>query len=184
VLQAGSSGNGVRPVVAETFTECMEQLQEGYVASVAATAGCLLEPVARDRYGMDVMFVRVRPAGLEEVSVYAQLKNTTTVKPDPAKQFFSYQFKKKEYLERLAAPRSGIKAILVVMATHPHQELWTNGDHDSLALLHCCYWMSLEGETVPPGVNAPTVRVPTSNIFNADTLTCILDRIERGEALR
>jgi hypothetical protein len=44
----------------------MEQLQEGYVASIAATAGCVMNPVARDVYGMDVMFIRTRSSDEEE----------------------------------------------------------------------------------------------------------------------
>jgi hypothetical protein len=173
----------ISPVVAATFTTCMEQLQEGYVGSIAATAGCLMIPVSRDYYGMDVMFVRVGSAEQEEVSLYAQLKSTTTRKPDPNQEHFSFRFKRREHMQRLANPRKGIKAILIVMATHPNQRLWSAGDHESLSLLHCCYWATLEGETIPAGVDSPTIRVRTANIFTAEALSEMLDRLERGEQL-
>lgn len=126
----------VKAVIENTFTDCMEQLQEGYVASVAATAGCSMNPISRDTYGMDVLLVRLGSNGGEEVSIYLQLKNTTTIKPDPSKQHFSYQFKKRRYLEQLVLPRTTIKAFLVVMATKPDQRMWTTATHDQLLVSH------------------------------------------------
>jgi hypothetical protein len=110
-------GGRIEAVDGRTFTEMMEQLQEGYVASIAATAGCAVEPIRRDIYGFDVRLIRPTPPGVEEITLMAQLKNTTAVKPDTAKNFFSYQLKKREYLEDLAAPRTGVKAILLVSSS-------------------------------------------------------------------
>ena len=167
------------PVDPATVTDCMEQLQEGYVASVAATAGCLFQKFSKDRFGFDTMLVRPRPVG-EEISVFTQLKCTTTERPDPSKPDFGYRFRKRQYFDRLATIRSGIKAILIVMATHPAQARWTNGSHDRLELLYCCYWAYLEGLTVGDHIRTPTVRVPTSNVFDANALTWILDTLDRG----
>jgi Domain of unknown function (DUF4365) len=171
------------PVDSATVTMCMEQLQEGYVASVAATAGCLLQPIRRDSYGFDVLIVRKRSSTLEEVSVYAQLKSTTIGAPDPSKEHFSYRLKQREYMERLVAPRQGIKAILIVMAVHKIQSNWSSGDRDHLKLFHCCYWVCLEGQNVPEAAQ-PTVHIPTGNIFDADGLTWILDTLDKGGDLR
>jgi Domain of unknown function (DUF4365) len=174
---------GLVPVDPVTVTKCMEQLQEGYVASVAATAGCLFQPITRDSYGFDVLLVRKRSSSLEEISVYAQLKSTTIGPPDPSKEHFSYQLKKREYMERLAAPRQGIRAILIVMAVHNMQTNWSSGSHDHLKLFHCCYWVCLEGRNVSDAAQ-PTVHIPTRNIFNADELTWILDTLDQGGDLR
>ncbi|WP_435070472.1 DUF4365 domain-containing protein [Amycolatopsis thermoflava] len=177
--------SGVAPVIADTFTACMEQLQDGYVFAVAATAGCTVEVLQRDTYGLDVLIIRKgRTASEEEISVYAQLKSTTTLRPDPSAKNFSFQFKKRKHFDHLAKPRKGIKAILVVMATCPSQAGWTKATHDSLELQHCCYWVSLEGLTVKPEVQKPTVHVPTGNIFDAAALTQILDKLDRAEPLR
>jgi hypothetical protein len=159
----------------------MEQLQEGYVAAVAATAGCTLEPIKRDLYGTDVRIIRPGAApDDEEVTIMAQLKNTTQVRPDPEKEFFSYKFKKRVYFDKLAMRRTTNKAILLVMATELVQADWSKGSHDALEVRNCCYWVNLEGKTAADGVQSPTVPVPTRNIFDATALTEMLDRVERG----
>jgi hypothetical protein len=171
--------HGAGEVDGLTFTECMEQLQEGYVASVAAAAGCLYNRLMHDSYGFDTLLVKKRSPDEEELSVYVQLKCTTTVKPDPSAEFFSFQLKKREYFQRLAVKRSHPKALLLVMATCPSQRDWAKGDHESLSVSHCCYWLSLEGKEVP-GAASPTVHVPTGNIFDADALLAIFDVIDKG----
>ena len=155
-----SGQSRIAPLDPRTFTAMMEQLQEGYVASVAATAGCACEPIRRDIYGFDVRFVRPGQLGEEEVTLNAQLKNTTTVKPDPEATHFSHQLKKREYLETLAAPRSGVKAILLVMASLPVQEQWTQASHDSMTVRYCCYWECLEGRPVDKTVASPNSANP------------------------
>ncbi|MGY1867310.1 DUF4365 domain-containing protein [Nocardia gipuzkoensis] len=160
----------------------MEQLQEAYVASVAATAGCSYEPVKRDTYGCDALLVRAPDAVKEEASVYVQLKNTTTLKPDPLKSEFSYQFKKRRDMEMLVQQRKRLKKILIVMCTSPAQAEWTVAAHDHLHMVHCCYWRSLEGLAVP-AAQQPTIRIPTMNVFDAAALTKILDQIDSGGSL-
>ncbi|WP_372663746.1 DUF4365 domain-containing protein [Amycolatopsis kentuckyensis] len=173
----------IQPVIERTFTDCMEQLQEGYVLAVAATAGCTVQPQRRDLFGADLLVMRDGATpGTEEVSVYLQLKNTTQIRPDLSKETFSYQLKKRVYFDKLAMRREKIKVLLVVMATSPVQADWSKGSHDSLSVQYCCYWRSLEGETAPHGVASPTVKIPTKNVFDADALTEILDKIDRGES--
>src|SRR4051794_30677432 len=90
-------------VNALTGTVCMEQLQEGYVASVAATAGCLFNKLERDVYGFDVLLVDKKDPSQQESSLYVQLKCTTSTRPDPTAADFGFRLKKREYFERLAA---------------------------------------------------------------------------------
>jgi len=172
-----------QPVSASTFTSCMEQLQEGYVQSVAATAGCLFIRQERDMFGMDAMLVRpsTDPAG-EETSFYVQLKSTTMVAPSADAEDFSYRFNKREYMSRLAAPRRTVKAVLIVMAVPPGQADWTDVQHSHLAVKQACYWICLEGYEVPD-MQKPSVRVPTANLFDAQALTAMMGKIERGEPL-
>ena len=170
----------IQPVCYRTFTRCMEQLQEGYVLSVAATAGCTVEPVQRDINGVDLMIIRQRPQ-LEEISLYAQLKNTTTKTPDPDKPSFGFQFRHRAHFDRLAIERSTIKAVLLVMVTDPDQSKWTAAHHESLSVRKCCYWVNLEGQQST--AEQPTVRVPTDQVFSALALSALLERIERGEPL-
>lgn len=171
----------IKPVNATTFTECMEQLQEAYVTSIASTAGCLVEVINRDRYGMDVTFVRPGGPAAEEAILWAQLKNTTTIKPNPGKPSFSFQLQKSSYLVHLAKQRTRPKAILVVMVTDPDQSLWAIGDHHSLSIFHCCYWAYLENMSVNPAVAKPSVTVPTANVFTAEALTHLMDTLGQGK---
>lgn len=174
----------IEPVDGSTFTDCMELLQEAYVSAVVATAGCSVTFVKHDTFLKDALIVRPGWDGGEEVSLYAQLKSSTTLKPDPSKPTFGYKFTKRRYMEDLVKPRSVVKAILLVMTTHRVQGNWTIASHHELRLHHCCYWKSLEGDTVPAGVQSPTTGVSTSAIFDAPALTEIMDRLDRREGLR
>lgn len=151
---------------------------------VASAAGCTVEFKRRDVFGIDIQLIRPpESASEEEVSVYAQLKSTMTIKPDTTKNSFSYQFKKRQYMEHLVKRRSSPKAILIVMAMPTVQADWTLATHDNLLISHSCYWASLEGAQIKPGVQAPSVRIPTGNIFDVRALKQIMDKLDRGEAL-
>jgi len=170
----------IQPVDAATFSTCMEQLQEGYVFSVAATAGCLVETVQRDILGLDVRFIRQRGSNLEETSLHAQLKNTTTISPDLNKPTFPFKFKQRRHFDHLTKQRSTIKAILIVMVTDPDQSRWSDGDHNSLSVRKCCYWANIEGHNSKAAY--PTVQVPIGQTFSPVALNDILDRIEIGQS--
>jgi hypothetical protein len=172
----------VTPVYVPTFTVCMEQLQVGYVSAVAATGGFTVEVIDRDTFGLDVEFIKSRGPALEEVTVRAQLKNTTTIKPDPGKATFTYRFNAREHYLHLAKKRELVKAFLIVMVTNPDQTKWTTCSHDELKVDHCCYWANLEGNDVPD-VEKPSVKVPTGNVFDAAALTAMFKRVENGQAI-
>ena len=109
------------------------------------------------------------------------MKNTTTLRPDPQKASFSYQFRHRDHFDHLAKERPTIKAVLLVMVTTPEQSRWSASDHESLIVRRCCYWANLEG--YKSTAKTPTIRVPTDQIFSAAALAGLLDRIERGEPL-
>lgn len=175
---------GVIPVIPHIFTDSMEQLQHGYVQAVAATAGCTVEFSQRDRYGVDALIIRQIDRTREEVSVKVALKNTTRIRPNPARPQFSYQFRQREHLERLTMPRRDPKMIFLLMVTCPEQDRWTEADHESLTVRHCCYWAYLEDYEIEPGVRSPSVPIRTVNLFDSAALTRIMDRLDRGESLR
>ncbi len=176
-------GSNVVSVHPPSHTVMMEQLQEAYVLAVASAAACVVSPISKDTFKKDVLITRPRTSGIGEDSIYAQMKSTTTSKPDPTKATFSYQFKDRKYMEDLVADRPSIPAILIVMATHPVQAKWTTASHESLTVVHACYWKCLAGDTVPAGVHAPSTKISTGQIFDSAALTAIMDRLERGEAV-
>ncbi|QXE35907.1 DUF4365 domain-containing protein [Streptomyces sp. GMY02] len=165
-------------------TQMMEQLQQGYIKSVAATAGMVVEVVPVDVYGYDVRLIR--PSSdprIDESAVLAQLKCTTQIVPDQSREHFSYQFTKRQYFDHLARSRRYPKAILIVMTVPPRQAEWTEVTHDGLWTRRSCFWVSLEGVEIDPSVKKPTVHIPTKNRVDAESLSEILDKIDRGEPL-
>lgn len=177
-----SNWTNITAVDPRTFTDCMEQLQEAYVTAVAATAGCSVEIVRRDMHGFDLIILRDSRSGGDEASLWVQLKSTTTVL-GADQQWFSFKFRQRDSFDRLAKLRSAPKAILVVMITSPVQADWTWGDHDHLRVRHCSYWINLEGQSAAPGVQSPTVRLSTANIFDAPALSWMMDKLERGDPI-
>ncbi|MFD9241174.1 DUF4365 domain-containing protein [Streptomyces sp. NPDC059556] len=161
----------------------MELLQRGYVTSVAATAGCTTEVIQNDNWGIDVQFIRPAASATEaESALYAQLKSTTKVTPDPSKEFFSYQFTKRQYFDHMAKLRTYPKAVLIVMTLPQSQYEWTEVSHSGLLTKRACYWVHLEGVTSTAA--NPSVRIPLKNVFDANALTQILDKVDGSESLR
>ncbi|MFF2352455.1 DUF4365 domain-containing protein [Kitasatospora sp. NPDC058115] len=174
----------IQAVDPKTVTDMMELLQLGYVTSVAATAGCTVERVSADLWGMDLAFVRPPATPLEEeVMLLAALKCTTQVTPNPARDTFSYQFTKRQYFDHLAKNRRNFKSILIVMTTPVVQADWTEASHDGLLTRRACYWKHLQGMEVDAGVQRPSVKISTSDIFDAQTLIKLMDRVDRGDPL-
>src|ERR1700738_2635070 len=88
-----SRAQNIQAVRPRTVTRMMEQLQEGYVSSVAASAGCSAEVIGKDTFGVDVQFIRPAPTHLEQEGLlFAQLKCTTQVVPDRDTKSFQYRF--------------------------------------------------------------------------------------------
>lgn len=168
-------------VVPRTFTNAMEQLQEGYVTSVAATAGVTVQNVYRDMHRYDLELVRQPSASSEEVTVKAQLKSTTTISVKPGATHFDYRIDSRAAFNSLTMPRSVVKHILIVMLVHPNQRRWSFVHHRAMLTRQACYWVYLEGQAAPERPLKPVVSVPRANIFDASALTGILDRIEAGD---
>lgn len=174
-------GSNLTKVVERTFTDAMEQLQEGYVSAVAATCGVAAQWPPRDYFKYDVELVRQPDTAIEDVSVRAQMKSTTGIIVPTGASHFSYQFKKRAAFDSLVMHRNGPKHILLLMVIHQDQNRWTYSHHRAMLLRHCCYWLNMEGMTST--AQQPTVSVPTANVFNAAALTGILDRIEGGQPI-
>ncbi|WP_322938041.1 DUF4365 domain-containing protein [Nocardioides bizhenqiangii] len=172
--------SGLIKVVERTFTDAMEQLQEGYVSAVAATCGVSAQWTSRDNHKYDVELVRQPVASSEEISVKAQLKSTTGISMPTGATHLSYQFKSRAAFDSLVMPRGLQKHILILMVVHKDQSRWTYTHHRAMLLRHCCYWLNMEGMTSE--ADKPTVSVPAANVFDAAALTGILDRIEGGLA--
>lgn len=169
----------ITKVVKRTHTKAMEQLQDGYISAVAASAGALAEFTQRDYHGYDVELIRQPDLLVEQAAVRLQLKSTTQIKPGPTAENFKFRFREGKHFKSLAMPRTTIKHLLVVMVVGPDQRDWTAASQETLLVRHCCYWVNLTGQTAASD-ESPTVLVPTSNVFDGAALSAILDRIEQG----
>lgn len=163
-----------------TFTDAMEQLQESYVSAVAATAGVAVQNVYRDLHRYDLELVRQPSASVEEVSVKAQLKSTTSISVKPGATHFDYRFESRSAFDSLAMIRTSIKHILIVMLVDRDQSRWSEVDDQAMLTRRACYWVNLEGHAAPERPLKPVVSVPRANLFDANALTGILNRIEAG----
>ena len=169
----------ITPVHGGTFTALLEQLQEGYVSAVAATAGCSINFFRHDTFGMDALIVRHKDEA-RETHLYVQLKCTTTVPAGSAPESFTFSFKSDSQVDHLRAPVGASPPILIVMLAHPEQAKWTEGSHDSLTVRHSCYWKNVA--SAPPDETGSdlSVRINRSQRFDAESLIAIMDRIEMG----
>jgi hypothetical protein len=89
-------------VIERTHTQAMEQLQDGYVASVAASAGALAEFVTRDMHKYDVELIRQPDITVEQAAVRLQLKSTTMIRPKQGDTHIKFRFKNRPDFNSLA----------------------------------------------------------------------------------
>lgn len=73
--------------------------------------------------------------------------------------------------------------ILVVVLMPDEKQDWISQTQDEMCLRYCGYWLSLRGEQPRLNTSSVTVRIPTTNIFNTDELTGLMQKAERGDAL-
>ncbi len=79
-----------------THTDLMEQLQESYVGSGGLHGGRCVQPVGRDYFKYDVEFMRQLDTSVEEVSVRAHSKSTTSAQVHPRRHTVQLQFETRE----------------------------------------------------------------------------------------
>ncbi len=163
----------------------MENLQIAYVNAVAAQAGKNCDPPTRD-LGIDMRVIDCipdpdNPRGYEDGGPLfnCQLKASTRCKFDNGNLLFP--IKVKAYNKLVNWKGIGIK---ILIAFHMPAEVsqWVSQSPDAMCLKHCCYWRELTGE--PRSTKNPdtTIRIPipTSNIFNQQTILQLTDRARQG----
>ncbi|MDY7004252.1 MAG: hypothetical protein SWX82_09935 [Cyanobacteriota bacterium] len=62
-------------------------------------------------------------------------------------------------------------------------EEWLQESEASLCLQHCGYWLSLAGDVVTENQDNITVSIPRKNMFTAEALEIIMQKILQGERL-
>jgi hypothetical protein len=148
-----------------------EQFSKAYVRAVAAAARInIYEPVVDDD-SVDIGFAirsvigRPQPPRLE-----AQLKCTAVADSDG--QNFRFELKLKNYNDLRGdhyVPR-----VLIVVVVPTVSKDWLIQNHESLALRHCGYWLSLREFPETTNTAKVTVAIPRSHVFTIEALRSFL----------
>ena len=153
-----------------------EQLSWAYVRAVVYRAGFRLSRPEVDDHGIDGTIASY-DSGLNRVDF--QLKSSTDYAVRDGE--IIYDLRADNY-NRLTAD-DGLPRVLILYTMPSDDGLWLSQSDDELCLRKCAYWVSLMGK--PKSSNAFTrrVRLPLSNVFDADGLRGMFDRLlqEGGE---
>ncbi len=148
-----------------------EQFSKAYVRAVAAAASVNVYEPEVDDDSVDIGFAirsvigRPQPPRLE-----AQLKCTAVADSDG--QNFRFELKLKNYTDLRGDHYVPRVLIVVVLPAEPKD--WLIQNHESLALRHCGYWLSLRAFPETTNTAKVTVPIPRSQMFTVEALRNLL----------
>src|SRR5439155_12323102 len=119
---------------------------------------------------------------LGSFGVHVQLKATY----QPLKEIdgrWSFSLPLSQY-DRLREPRVQSPRILVVMQLPSDPKEWLRHSEDALIAKQCAYWVSLRGATASGNEKEQTVYVPRSQLLSPASLTALMTRFSRREAIQ
>ena len=154
-----------------------EQFSFAHLQALAAQAGCSVDRVTVDVYGIDCLLTRpgVNSHGVADPQLGVQLKATASLNRD------------RDELPRFPLPvgnydalrgRRLIPAVLIVLEVPRSPNEWVVCSDNEICLRHRAYWRDLRGEPEMKNQSSVTVEVP--NILDKDTLVRILDRMDHN----
>jgi hypothetical protein len=154
-----------------------EQFSNAFLLSIAAVAGCSVSKPSVDNDSID-WTISNRLAKRPKLDV--QLKCTAT--DDSMGMTMAYPLPAKNYadliLTDLIAPR-----ILVLVIVPKEIRDWIQLSDEELVLRRCGYWVSLAAKPEPLNATSVTVHVPRENRITVESLSGLMEKISRGEAL-
>jgi Domain of unknown function (DUF4365) len=161
-----------------------EELSKAYVAAVAARCGFKLGLWSQDDDGLDVT---IGAAGLPAGGLLAgpkldlQLKASSDPRHDRGDSV-AYSLSRRMF-ELLTMEACVPRILVVLMLPEPDRE-WVQHTPESLILRKCAYWASLRSlPSMAEGVGSTTVLLSKSNVFSPETLTRLMAKVSRDEAL-
>jgi len=157
-----------------------EEFSKAYVRAVSAVAGFSATKPEIDDDSIDLIISgRLTGRVLRSPRLEIQLKGPfkrNVIRPT----CMSYSLEKKNY-DDLRDSHVHIPRILVVVILADLTDDWLDQSSSELKMRHCAYWVSLRGS--PPlasGQNSKSIRLSTNQIFNARSLTSIMQLIADG----
>jgi hypothetical protein len=166
-----------------------ESLARAYIHAIAGHIGMSCS-VRNFDYGIDVTLheitVRTNPSTGKMRYVESgmpldiQVKSTTTAIIEEDEVKYDIDINTYDDLRdmNVSTPR-----ILVLHFQPKEQGQLLRQTEDTLALLGCCYWLSLKGREAVTNTCTVRICIPRKNIFTVDQLQQIMNRIKEGEEL-
>lgn len=154
-------------------TDIEESLSFAYVHAVSVSAGYVIALKNFDRDGVDMTIEagdHLRP------KIDVQLKSTINVESDGS--IITYKCKQRNY-DLLRIPTQTPR-ILILMDLPKKKDAWLSISVDELILRHRAYWISLLGYPATTNTESTTIKIPTENILNTDSLRDLMEKSRTG----
>jgi len=155
-----------------------EQFSNAFVQAITAAAGFAISKPGVDDDSIDWQIAASGGQGtMRSPRLEIQLKCRTGLRVSGGE--FRLPLKVKNFSDlvpmNLIVPRLLVLVIVPVKVSE-----WLMMDQESLLLRNCAYWVSLRGWPASENDETETVGVPTSQQFDVESLTAIMDRIGNG----
>ena len=162
------------------------ELSYAYLHAVASHAGmaCSVGSRHEDNNGIDATLTAWGPftngGYLTEVTIKVQLKATVAVPADDGTSL-SYFLRGVSRYDDLRVESVANARILVVLFLPANAPEWLTHSHEQLALRRCAYWQSLRGAPETSNGSGVTVKLPKSQMFNAQSLGDLAVRLSKQD---
>jgi Domain of unknown function (DUF4365) len=158
-----------------------EALSRAYIQAIAAQAGLSFSLPSND-YGIDLTLndVEIRGKRRVESGYRLDVQAKSTTQAAVGKTDVRYKMEVQAY-EDLRTLKAGSPRILVVLVLPEDEREWCSQTEDQLILRRCAYWLNLQGRVATRNRKSVQVILPRQNIFSAQEVRNIMDRIKRGE---
>jgi hypothetical protein len=160
-----------------------EEFSYAYIYAVASAAGCICQRTNTplDQLGVDLIITGIAESGLPNFPIlYLQVKCTS--RDILNENSLRYPLNIKNYQE-LSANNAYPPRIIIVVVIPDRVNDWLQQTEAELCLKRCAYWLSLEGAAATDNKESVTISIPRTNIFSAETLIAIMQRIATGREL-
>ncbi|MEG4988755.1 DUF4365 domain-containing protein [Microcoleus sp. BR0-C5] len=160
-----------------------EEFSYAYIYAVASAAGCICQRTTTplDKLGVDLIITGIAASGLPNFPIlYLQVKCTS--RDILNENSLRYPLNIKNY-EELSTSNAYPPRIIIVVSVPDRVNDWLQQTEAELCLKRCAYWISLEGASPTDNKETVTISIPRTNIFSAETLTTIMQRIATGRQL-
>ena len=158
------------------------ELSYAYLHAVAAHAGmaCKVGVRHEDNNGIDATVTAWGPfeggGYLSEVTLNVQLKATIS-EPVSEGGHFPYFLRGARAYDDLRTETVAVPRVLVVLFLPADAAMWLEHSSRQLALRRCAYWQSLRGAAGTSNESGVTVKLPTTQEFNAQALKGLMSRL-------